>query len=524
MKSSSDTDKEKSRTVSGLKEEYGDWQTNMELALGVCRLLKGRGVDPKVVIEPTCGKGNFIMAALRVFEHVEDVIGIEINGAYLEELRKRLDDGGTGDGRAHKARVSLYEQDIFGVDFSHIKQSLKGRETLVLGNPPWVTNSEVTRMGGSNVPRKSNFRKLGGMDAITGKSNFDVSECICRQMIGLLEGERGYLALLLKNSVARGIVYGQGNEGLPIANLCQYGIDSRKEFGVSVGASLLCIGMGHGHARSCKVKDFYTNADVVEYGWIGDRFVADIDAYQKYKRIDGRSPLVWRSGIKHDCVKVMELSLEGRGYVNGFNEEVDIEDDLVYPLLKSSDIKGDEITTARKYVIVTQRSTSDDTGCMKGRYPKAYRYLTDHAELLDKRGSRVYEGRARFCIFGIGTYSFKPYKVVVSGLYKKPCFALVTPIGGKPAMVDDTCYMLGFDNMEEARITQRILRSEPVEALIGSLLFADAKRVVNKELLMRIDLANALEMLSPETTDYSEVKRYRLLLRNSAKPQQLSLF
>ena len=46
--------------------EYGDWQTSLELAFEVCKLLKEIGVNPKVIVEPTCGKGNFIFGLQRV--------------------------------------------------------------------------------------------------------------------------------------------------------------------------------------------------------------------------------------------------------------------------------------------------------------------------------------------------------------------------------------------------------------------------------------------------------------------------
>ena len=66
-----------------LRDEYGDWQTNYPLALSVCQMLKNKGINPQVIIEPTCGKGNFILAALETFNTLEHVIGIEINAEYL---------------------------------------------------------------------------------------------------------------------------------------------------------------------------------------------------------------------------------------------------------------------------------------------------------------------------------------------------------------------------------------------------------------------------------------------------------
>lgn len=506
-----------------LKEEYGDWQTNMNLALDVCRLLKECGVNPQIIIEPTCGKGHFIMAAMQVFDTVEDIYGIEIYKPYLDELKVQILQQSIDCPDKSQAKIHLYHQNIFDFDFTDIKQNIRGKEILVLGNPPWVTNSKLGGIKSSNLPPKTNFKKLGGLDAITGKSNFDIAEYICCQMIELLAGENAHLALLLKNSVIKNIVYGQREKKMAINDIRQYNIDAKREFNVSVAASLFyCSFKDRIEEMQCEVKDFYTKQSVQEYGWVNNSFVSDIAAYRNYAFIDGESPLKWWSGVKHDCAKVMELSYNGSQYVNGLGEIVDIEDDMIYPLLKSSDIKGGIISTTKKYVIVTQQSTSDDTQWIECKYPKTYQYLLEHAEYLDNRGSRIYKGRSRFCMFGIGKYSFKPYKIAVSGLYKKANFSIVTPILGKSVMLDDTCYMLGLNTLEDAIITQNILNSSSVQSFINALIFIDAKRVINKELLMRIDLMNIVKYMRDSMTP--ELLQYCNMLKANLKPQQISLF
>lgn len=502
------------------QEAYGDWQTNLELALNICRLLKDSGVNPKVIIEPTCGKGNFILAALQTFDGIEDIYGIEIHKPYLDELKVKILQYHNKD----KVKIHLYNQNIFDFDFADIKKSLDKREVLVLGNPPWVTNSKLGCIGKDNLPKKSNFKRLSGMDALTGKSNFDIAEYICRQMIMLLSGENAFLALLLKNSVIKNILHEQKTNELPINDIQQYNIDAKKEFNVSVAASLLFCTINEAASKHCEIKDFYTLKDIHEYGWVNNNFVSDIGLYQKYSYMDGQSPLVWWSGIKHDCAKVMELAYNDGQYTNGMGEIVDIEDDMIYPLIKSSDIKGKVISSTRKYVIVTQKTTSDDTLCIGIKYPKAYKYLLSHAEVFDNRGSRIYKGRPRFCIFGIGEYSFKPYKIAVSGLYKKPAFTIITPVFGKSVMLDDTCYMLGFDTLDDAVTTLQLLNGEPVQSFMKSLIFADAKRVINKDLLMRIDLMKALEHSSFCLIDNSVSEHYSAMLRGNMAPTQLSLF
>jgi hypothetical protein len=43
-------------------------------------------------------------------------------------------------------------------------------------------------------------------------------------------------------------------------------------------------------------------------------------------------------------------------------------------------------------------------------------------------------------LFGVGPYTLAPFKVAVSGFYKRPCFTLLCPDEhGRPPIVDDTC-------------------------------------------------------------------------------------
>ena len=52
--------------------------------------------------------------------------------------------------------------------------------------------------------------------------------------------------------------------------------------------------------------------------------------------LDGESVFEWRQGVKHDCAGVMELEKQGENnYKNKNKEKVELEDLLVFPLMKS---------------------------------------------------------------------------------------------------------------------------------------------------------------------------------------------
>lgn len=108
---------------------------------------------------------------------------------------------------------------------------------------------------------------------------------------------------------------------------------------------------------------------------------------------------------------------------------------------------------------------------------------------FEKRKSSIYKDKPAFSIFGIGDYAFFPYKVAISGLYKTSKFTLVLPQNGKPMMLDDTCYFLGFSNYAAAVFTLALLNAPLVQTFMQSIVFWDSKRAISKDVLLRLDLS-----------------------------------
>jgi hypothetical protein len=183
----------------------------------------------------------------------------------------------------------------------------------------------------------------------------------------------------------------------------------------------------------------------------------------------------------------MELERIDGGFRNQLGEEFELEEDLVYGILKSSDLKAESIDTPRKYTIVTQKKIGEDTEKALSNLPKTKAYLQKHKDYFLQRKSSIYNGKPMYSIFGVGDYSFKPYKIAISGLYKQTKFTLVKP-NNTVLLLDDTCYFIGFDNLEDAKIVQNELNNSEMQEFIESFMFTDAKRVITKDMLMRIHL------------------------------------
>lgn len=471
------------------RAEYGDFQTNSDLANKVTLYLATKKISPEVVIEPTCGKGNFIIASLRNFKNIKNVFGVEIYKPYVWETKFSIVDFFLSNPNSYKPEISIAHCNVFDFDFKAIAKKHSTNDILVIGNPPWVTNSKLGSLNSTNLPKKTNFKNHSGLDAMTGKGNFDIAEFITLTMIETFQNMKGNLLLLVKNSVIKNIVFDQNKNRYKISDIEKHCIDSKKEFNVSVEAALFYCKLNAQPTFDCLEFDFYKNQkSQLKFGWLNDKFVSNIDTYSHTKEIDGECPFVWRQGLKHDCSTVMELDKVNGHYVNGLNEEVKLEDGLVYGILKSSDLKNTVINQTRKFTIVTQKKVGQETKYIKTEYPKTYQYLTEHQANFDARKSSIYNNKPLFSIFGIGDYSFKPFKVAISGLYKTFHFTLILPQDNKPVMLDDTCYLIGFDKIEFAVYALILLNSNTTVQFLQSVTFPDAKRTFTKDVLMRIDL------------------------------------
>ena len=462
--------------------EYGDFQTPIALANKVCQKLIQLGIAPDIVIEPTCGTGAFVEASAHLLPSAQKIIGIDINPAHLDELANKKATF------PNNHRVELRQGDFFTFAWEILLRNLSG-SVLVLGNFPWVTNAQQGTLGGSNLPKKANIHKHNGLDALTGKSNFDISEWMLIQTTQWFKNRKGYLALICKTTVARKFLHYLDKHQVGLAHAAIYGLDAKHYFGVAVEACLLVCQLDlSAHHYDYAV---YPNLDDDTHYQAGQRqglAIRDLDGFAKHSYLLGESEMKWRSGVKHDCAEIMELQKVNGQLVNGLEEVVEIEPDYLFPLLKGSDVANNRVTTTTRYVVATQRSVGEPTHLLKTTAPKTWAYLENHAEYLDNRKSRIYRDNPRFSMFGIGPYSFTPWKIAISGLYKSLTFRLVGEIEGKPALFDDTVYFLGFDCQEDACSTLAILTSRPTINFLSALIFWDEKRPIKSSILNRLNL------------------------------------
>jgi len=466
--------------------EFGDFQTPPWLAQQIVELV-GRDTTFKAVLEPTCGIGNFLSAAVDALDGLEVAVGLEINPQYVQFSRERAWPGLVPDIRL---------ANIFETNFNSITRALP-TPFLFLGNPPWITSAGQGSIEGKNLPHKFNGNDLTGLDALTGKSNFDVSEWILIKILEQISGTENACAMIIKSSVARKIILYASRKKMKVHDFKLYSIDAKKAFNVSVDACVLFFRGTPRVDESCfDYCEFPSleSQESISYFLKGEHFICNLEAFSRTQKYAVTHPKasgqqVWRSGVKHDLARVMELRYLGKQLVNGDGNLVDVEPDLLYPLFKSSDVaKG--LVKSRLYTLITQHAIGASTENIAREQPKTWAYLVQHASLFNERKSSIYREKPPFSIFGIGSYSFAPYKVAISGLYKRLKFTLLEPIDGKCVMVDDTCYFIGFDDLLSAQIYCIALEHPESQKYFEVRIEWSDKRPIKKDILDSFNLQN----------------------------------
>ena len=465
------------------KREYGDYQTPIDFAERVCLYLKDyRNIKPSAIIEPTCGVGNFLKSSL-MFE-ADEYYGIEINPGYCEICRNSIGN-----------KANIINSDFF--TFSSKALLKDKRQVLIVGNPPWVTNSTLSALGSENMPIKANFKGFKGIDALTGASNFDICEYIILRLINEYRDTNAAIAMLCKTSVARNIFKELKRNCIAFASCDILEFDASKVFGISANACILFVQLTEAQISSdtCNVYDFDCPEIVKsQFGYSNGQFFNNL--YTGAEDFDGQCCFEWRQGVKHDCSKIMELTLQNGTLKNGQGKTVQLEDNIVFPLIKSSMFKTPIIHSFSKFVIVTQRKVHEETKHLEKDSPKVWNYLNENIAFFEKRKSSIYRGAPPFSMFGVGDYSYSRYKVGVSGFYKQPLFSVLYSDDDKPVMTDDTSYFICFDSYDMAYVAMLLLNSDKVQRFLSSIAFVDAKRPYTKKVLERIDFDKVVDSLS----------------------------
>lgn len=168
-------------------------------------------------------------------------------------------------------------------------------------------------------------------------------------------------------------------------------------------------------------------------------------------------------------------------------ENIEVEQELIYPLVRGRDLKRWKIDFANIYIILPH---TEATGMhalpedeLKSRFPKTYRFFTDPRvkSFLKSRRALImrWGGSTKqwYSLFEVGPYTFSPYKVLYKGEVATDLVAAVAStissgfLQSKIIIPDQTVHFIPMENPDEAFYVCGLLNSSYIRTLYKSLRY-----------------------------------------------------
>ncbi len=376
---------------------------------------------------------------------------------------------------------------------------------LICGNLPWVTTDALSRLVDDyQLKIRDNPKNLKGLDALTGSGSFDISERLALRFVSIaIEQRNANIALLLKESVARRVLVECRNQ---FAKAAVVKVDSREWFDVKVSSCLLHLQFMEGALPVHEVEYYQDFEGECTEVWTLYDGIVRRRSKESRKKPPVLSNITWRHGIKHDAAAVFELDLtDARDAEQRAIFERSAESSYLYPLVTARSLQRADLQTFSRYMLVPQKRLGDTSIESDAQGLVELDYLRSKRDSLLKRRSSIYRKKPFYAIFGIGHYSFAPFKAAVAGLYLRPRFCFLGPVHGKPIVLGDTAYFFPSDSAIDAAIIVALGNEAVITAEICEMAFT-GKRPITKRLLDSLDFKRAFDRADSRTLEKQVVE------------------
>ena len=191
----------------------------------------------------------------------------------------------------------------------------------------------------------------------------------------------------------------------------------------------------------------------------------------------GANGVYWLEVLESTADGIRVRNIAGRGKKKVDIVETVIEPDLVYPLVRWSDVSRYRALPSSHILLAQDAGTRRgiDQRTMQDRYPRTLAYLERFTELLTGRAAyRRYQQDAPFySMYNVGPYTVAPVKVVWRRMDKRINAAVLTEfddplLGRRSVLPQETCVLIAADSLDEAHYLTAVLNSSIVDFLVTS--------------------------------------------------------
>jgi hypothetical protein len=395
-------------------------------------------LDGAAVLDPTCGDGAFLEAFVALARRdgigvTRDALarlhGIEIVEADKHRLLDRM--------RA-RYRVKLADDSIMTADF--ITTEIPGRYDVIIGNPPWINFTDLphdlkAKWGPWFIRHQLVKDKR---EVLLGSSRADVASLIVKKALDDVLADRGRAAFFIPlslffNSGAndRFRPFPGGAHTYRVGRLWDFGQEQVFE-GISTryGAALF---------DRLGSQVWPVETEVRHNGiWTRSYSAAGDDRSGAWRRRE--TPEADGSGVPAIAIKPSQKPRQGVNtcgannvfifercgarFRNGWGEECELEEELLFPLMNAGNF-GRPLTTPFRWILTPHDTCTGRPLAWSAiaKFGGVAGYLSRHREMLSSRKGtliRTHIGRGFWwSLLGVGPYAFAPWKVAWEALGKK---------------------------------------------------------------------------------------------------------
>lgn len=220
-------------------------------------------------------------------------------------------------------------------------------------------------------------------------------------------------------------------------------------------------------------------------------------------------------------LSITNLSDFGKKKVKKITTE--IEPNLIYSLIKPDNIKKWKVDGYYYILLPCKKDSENNESDLRVNYPNTYSYLNRFKKELLSRKSKWFKGEDKpfYSLFGIGEYTFKPFKVVWCCMSYKPNFSVVSKvtdkfIGIKPLIPDNTIGNISFDSEKEAHFVCAVLNSEKAK-LLFSMRSSKSKWGISIEMVKKIPIPR----FNPKDKEHLKLSELSMKAHNYAYKNEM---
>lgn len=521
-----------------IRHDLGEFFTPDWLAEKTMALAGFNGQIDKTVFDPGCGSGSFLLAAAakKIANGaswpvlLQSVCGCDLNPLsvlaarlnFLVLLSKHFTLPLPEVELPILHHDSVFQTPLGNTTAEAFQQKLAAGCDYLVGNPPWISWNCLPpayrqKLESELLPQYVLF-DFHGQAARLGHSNDDYLSTFTLITVHRYLRQSGLCSFLIKQPLLtnvsgktfRHFSIRHRDETIPLRVVKAADLRALDPFAIANETAILVLEKGAPTIYPVAYEIWSRNNGHVEikieraqpaYGDdMSSPWIIVNDSWAATKFLEGDNPYEIRHGLKHDAADILIVdvveknneTLRIKRREDATAEIYEIESNWVFPFLQPRHLQPWGNNDCAYFVLPQHKAGEDNEAELRDNFPLTYAFLKRFAARFAERRSRVFLHKPFYGLFGLGKYTFAPYKVCWVGLGFQPKFMVAEEraeaiLGNKSLIPDGTIYYMPFADRDTAHFVCALLNSNLVRTFL-SARSGKSKRGLSKKVVAQLAL------------------------------------